>query len=44
MRAQGGVQQQGKENKTLAQFFGKNNKEPESVVFFVIGVLRLLWT
>jgi hypothetical protein len=30
--------------KTLAQFFRKKNKEPEAVVFFVIGLLRLLCT
>ena len=30
--------------KTSAQFFRKKNKGPESVVFFVIGLLRLLCT
>jgi hypothetical protein len=33
-----------REQKTLAQFFRKKNKEPEAVVFFVIGLLRLLCT
>jgi hypothetical protein len=37
---------QGGENKqkALAQFFRKKNKEPESVGFLLIGLLRLLCT
>jgi hypothetical protein len=37
-------QKQKSKKKTLAQFFRKKNKEPEAVVFFVIGLLRLLCT